>query len=371
MAKQTINVGTGPNTGTGEAVRTAFIKVNDNFTEVYGIAQGAFDYANTIVSDTQIDPFARDQANLAFDAANSASVLAQAAYDQANTGGNVFDQDLNTSNNVTFNDITLANITAESITLTANALVAGDESTITSVANSSGDGEGYTTLHLIPDVRLDGTDRFVIIDPTEPNHIHIRAGGAQDNSQASLFFGGENSYLAVASGENPPVAISSNENVWTFNTDGTVFFPDFSVQTTAFTANPTLDSTITNNLRVESGIQENYSNIANATGTVTHNCANGQIFYHTTPEANWTANFTNLRLENGYSTTLTLVITQGAIGYIANTILIDNSATTIKWEANTEPTPSINSIDVLTFKLLQTGFNKGQAIILGQLTNFG
>ena len=35
MAKQTINIGTTPNDGTGDALRNAFIKVNDNFTEVY------------------------------------------------------------------------------------------------------------------------------------------------------------------------------------------------------------------------------------------------------------------------------------------------------------------------------------------------
>jgi hypothetical protein len=35
MAKQTINVGTTANDGTGDALRTAFTKVNNNFTEVY------------------------------------------------------------------------------------------------------------------------------------------------------------------------------------------------------------------------------------------------------------------------------------------------------------------------------------------------
>jgi hypothetical protein len=383
MAKQTINIGTAPNTGTGEPLRSAFNKINENFTEVYSIAQSSFDYANTIVSDTQVDPFSREQSNSAFDVANSSTILAQSAFDyantivsntavdsfardtanaafeQANTVINPFNQDLNTSNNVIFNDITFA-----------GNLVSGN-SEIVSVANSSGDGEGATTLELVPDVSLRSTDRFVIIDPTTPNHIHIRAGGTQDNSQASLFFGGENSYFAVDSGENPAVVISSNNKIWTFNTDGEVFFPDFSVQTTAFTANPTLDSTVTNILKVESGIQVNYANIANATGTVTHNCANGQIFNHITPESNWTADFTNLQLQNGYSTTLTLVINQGATGYIANTILIDNSATTIKWEGNVVPTPSTNSIDVLTFNLLKTGFNNSQVIILGKLTNFG
>jgi hypothetical protein len=35
MAKQTINVGTGPNTGTADSIRVAFEKVNANFTELY------------------------------------------------------------------------------------------------------------------------------------------------------------------------------------------------------------------------------------------------------------------------------------------------------------------------------------------------
>jgi hypothetical protein len=36
MAKQTINIGTTANDGTGDQVRVAFDKVNDNFNEVYG-----------------------------------------------------------------------------------------------------------------------------------------------------------------------------------------------------------------------------------------------------------------------------------------------------------------------------------------------
>jgi hypothetical protein len=36
MAKQTINIGTVANDKTGDQLRTAFTKINDNFTEVYG-----------------------------------------------------------------------------------------------------------------------------------------------------------------------------------------------------------------------------------------------------------------------------------------------------------------------------------------------
>lgn len=40
--KQTINVGTVDNDGTGDAIRLAFTKTNQNFTELYGRAYGAF-----------------------------------------------------------------------------------------------------------------------------------------------------------------------------------------------------------------------------------------------------------------------------------------------------------------------------------------
>lgn len=35
MAQQTINIGSSANDGTGDPIRTAFTKVNDNFTELY------------------------------------------------------------------------------------------------------------------------------------------------------------------------------------------------------------------------------------------------------------------------------------------------------------------------------------------------
>ena len=45
MARQTINIGTTANDGTGDPLRTAFDKINDNFVELYG----GDDDANTIL----------------------------------------------------------------------------------------------------------------------------------------------------------------------------------------------------------------------------------------------------------------------------------------------------------------------------------
>jgi hypothetical protein len=49
------------------------------------LAQSAYDLANTLAGGTATDGFARTTANAAFDKANSANVLAQAAFNQANT----------------------------------------------------------------------------------------------------------------------------------------------------------------------------------------------------------------------------------------------------------------------------------------------
>jgi hypothetical protein len=46
MAKQTINIGTVANDGTGDPLRTAFDKVNDNFTELYSDDAGDVDSVN-------------------------------------------------------------------------------------------------------------------------------------------------------------------------------------------------------------------------------------------------------------------------------------------------------------------------------------
>jgi len=64
MAKQTINVGTTANDGTGDTLRDSFIKVNDNFTEVYNNSSNpsvvALSATNgTIVTGTTADTLSR------------------------------------------------------------------------------------------------------------------------------------------------------------------------------------------------------------------------------------------------------------------------------------------------------------------------
>ena len=63
--------------------------------------------------------------------------------------------------------------------------------------NSAGDGSGLPTLRLTPATYLE-TDQYIILDPTAPNHIHIRAGGNIDSSTADLIFGGEKNNVVVS-----------------------------------------------------------------------------------------------------------------------------------------------------------------------------
>ena len=77
MTKQTINVGQVGNDGAGDKLRNAFVKVNENFTELYDSVSslGSVDAAGVANLNSRI---------------NTAYTVANAAFDAANTGGGSF-----------------------------------------------------------------------------------------------------------------------------------------------------------------------------------------------------------------------------------------------------------------------------------------
>lgn len=104
---------------------------------------------------------------------------------------------------------------------------------IIGAGSASGDGNGYGTIRIVPDVARQSSDQYLIIDPTAPNHIHIRAGGDQDDSQAELILGGEKTNLSV-SDNSDSVNIKTHQSVgeggeneyyWSFGNDGTLYGP--------------------------------------------------------------------------------------------------------------------------------------------------
>jgi hypothetical protein len=117
------------------------------------------------------------------------------------------------------------------------------------------------------------------------------------------------------------------------------------------------------------GAEEKYSALTGATGTVAHDCANGKMFYHTTPAADWTANFTNLNLNQfKFSTSVGIVVTQGGTAYIPNAVQIGGVAQTIIWQGNSTPTGTANGTDAVSFTIMR---DNATYIVLGQLTSFG
>jgi hypothetical protein len=70
MTKQVINIGTSVNKGNGDPLRTAFTKINENFTELYSalgldvapLNLGAFEFVGSTLSTTDSTPITIDQA---------------------------------------------------------------------------------------------------------------------------------------------------------------------------------------------------------------------------------------------------------------------------------------------------------------------
>lgn len=88
---------------------------------------------------------------------------------------------------------------------------------------ASGDGADLGTIELVPDGSLT-SDQYLIIDPTAPNHIHIRAGGEQDASTADLIIGAENTNVLVSdTGDYVDVRTTSDNldtYIWRFDSSG-------------------------------------------------------------------------------------------------------------------------------------------------------
>jgi len=133
------------------------------------------------------------------------------------------------------------------------------------------------------------------------------------------------------------------------------------------TPNGTGTVTVNGGLKLEEGVQEKFSSLTGATGTVAHDCSGGNVFYHTSISADFTANFTNLQLETSHATALTLVLVQGGTAYIPTAVQIAGSAQTINWQGGGAPSGTASGIDAVSFTIIN---NSGTYTVLGQLTDF-
>ena len=103
------------------------------------------------------------------------------------------------------------------------------------------------------------------------------------------------------------------------------------------------------------GVVESFATLTGATGTVVHDCNNGHIFLHTTPAANFTANFTNLDLLQEKATTLEIMIVQGNTAYMPTAVQIGGVAQTIIYKGNNAPTGTDNGHNRVFFHIFNDG----------------
>lgn len=297
-----------------------------NTANINSISAGNYANAAFSAANNSVDTWVRD-------AANSASSYANSGFAQANSANTLAQSAFDTANNVLSNQPTLTDFNIGN----------GAEMNI-----DGGSGTRYWT----------GQSGVIQLSDN-------RAGVYRTNSSSNnaLFTFGANGSGNMSVGVEGSLFIGTGKPT----NDGsiTTAYPGWLVVQNGGKFGGGLDTL--GSVLIGQGIQEKISTKVDATGTVEHDCLNGQIFYHTSPDSNWTANFTNLNITENYATTVTLIINQGGTGYYADAIQIGGISQTINWQGNTSPTTSVNRKDILSFSILNNG---GSYIVFGQLIGF-
>jgi hypothetical protein len=134
-----------------------------------------------------------------------------------------------TGNVVVGTDDATGNLYNWTFTSDGNLILADGNSVIQSIANSSLDplNPNVSTMVLTPDPGY--STQSLVLDPTAPGHIHLRAPGANiDEPSANIFLGGEDSSFEVGyhNGSAPNVFVHSGGNTWTFDNTGNLNLPN-------------------------------------------------------------------------------------------------------------------------------------------------
>ncbi len=310
----------------------------------------------------------------------------------AYTGGSPFDQNLNTNNSVQFANVTsTGNVSANGNVGAVNFSASGNVSANGNVStgNVTTTGKVFTSRVEHPNVgdiivkpwsnfnqgsgannynyMFGAPDNFGSSVFQIPYNTVIKPNGVDSNEYVALQsnkyaelkvdsqFPATTSLVSVESSRVRVVVDTANTGgptaTWSFQTSG-ISFPDSTVQKTAFNG--------TDKFFTKTG----------ATGVVTHDCANGSVFYHTSISSNFTADVTNLPTAISSAGSVTLVLVQGATPYVCNAIQINGAAQTVLWQGSASaPTGNANKTDIMTFRIMRTGAST--YVVFGQLESFG
>ena len=255
----------------------------------------------------------------------SAATATTAGTVTANAQPNITSVGTLTSVTVTGN-VDAGNVNATNVTGDLTGNVTGDLT-----GNVTGDVTGDLTGDVTGNITSTGTSTFTTVDIN---------GGAIDGVVIGANSAAAGSFTTIDTTGNATVGGNLTVNV-----------------ATKFEGNATFDT----------GTEEAFDTLTGSTGTVTHDCNNGHVFYHTGASGDITANFTNLGLTAEFATNLTVIINQGATPYEVTAVQIGGAAQTINWQGGSQPTGNANGIDAFSFTILNDG---GTYVVLGQMVDF-
>lgn len=228
MTKQTINVGATANDRTGDSLRTAFNKVNENFTELYvalgldnnGLNLGAFTFTGSVLSTD-------DSTNITIDRPVTVN-------GEIKVHGDITPErnDINLgSSSKPFKSLYVSNNTiyiggsAVGINQSGQLTVAGSQVNTVDRLTASGDEV----------VLVGGANPYVTFPAITGGDQLIIQGSEVSSVSGSLALTSQNNLYIIANGSGTAPGGSKS---WAFGDDGSLTFPDFTVQITAWTGIP-------------------------------------------------------------------------------------------------------------------------------------
>ena len=408
MAQQNINIGSSANKGDGDPIRTAFTKVNTNFTELYNrvvVAEGQLGIDNAggaTIQQSIIGSVFADDSTLLIDGANG-SIPA------ANITGTLPALDGSALTNLPAQ--AFASITGKPTTLAGYGITDGT-STASPAFTGAVDFTGATSVDFTG-ATITGTSFLTSYTETDPvvgaitglvksdgaGNISAAVAGTDylttvafaDLTGKPTTLAGYGITDALASGgaltgssldtntiqtSSGNLAISADNYVQiNSDNDGQIEIGTASGQGNVLIGNETNGTQVAiygemfirERARFFKGAEEQFATLTGQVGTVDHDCSNGHVFYHTGATGAITANFTNLGLTAEYATNLTVIINQGATAYEVNAVQIGGAVQTIEWQGGSAPTGTANGIDSFSFTILNDG---GSYVVLGQMVDF-
>lgn len=250
-----------------------------------------------------------------------------------------------TGNTISFSSAVPANVPVDISTLGGTGVPIVSAATVTTNAQPN-----ITSVGTLTSVTVSG---------------NITSGNATlGNLVTSNYFSGSGNLLSNIQGANITGAVSSASTAVTITASSQ---PNI-------TSTGTLSSLSVSGNAVFSGwttFQQSAEVIGTktgATGTVAHDMSTAATFYHTSPSANFTANFTNVSTTDNRVIVAALVIVQGSTPYVPTAVQIDGSAQTIKWLGSTIPTGTASKTDVVSFSLIRSSATWS---VYGQYSNYG